>query len=99
MFKRLKLGQWQSVGVFGEDVYAFECLIGRLNSALFWEITKEEFDTAEEWWEITDKNKDDIEKVLAYKLVRTESKKKAEIMKRPQLQVKYALPKCIPYID
>ncbi|MFD1175934.1 hypothetical protein ACFQ3W_06385 [Paenibacillus puldeungensis] len=47
-YKRLKLGPYQSAGMIG-DVYAFEILTGIADTPEYYQITKEEFDSYEDW--------------------------------------------------
>lgn len=47
-YKRLKEGPYQSVGIL-EGVYVFEILTGIADTPEYYRITKEEFDTYEQW--------------------------------------------------
>ncbi|NWL86537.1 hypothetical protein DMN77_02855 [Paenibacillus sp. 79R4] len=53
-YKRLKEGPYSSAGIFGEQ-YAFEILTGICDVPEYYPITKEEFDTYDEWKENYDK--------------------------------------------
>lgn len=48
-YKRLKIGNWISVGKFSDRLYAMEVLTGAVNAPEYHKITKEEFDTFEVW--------------------------------------------------
>ena len=48
-YNRLKIGNSQSVGMFGNKIYAYEILTGFANIPEYYQITEEEFDTYEEW--------------------------------------------------
>ena len=48
-YVRLKTGRYQSVGKFGEDIYAYEVLTGVTDSPEYHQISKEEFDSFETW--------------------------------------------------
>jgi hypothetical protein len=48
-YKRLKIGNWVSVGKFSDRLYAMEFLTGAVSTPEYHKITKEEFDTFEEW--------------------------------------------------
>lgn len=48
-YVRLKKGRYQSVGKFGEDIYAYEILTGVADSPEYHQISKEEFDSFESW--------------------------------------------------
>jgi len=48
-YKRLKTGNWVSVGKFSDKLYAMEILTGAVNAPEYHRITKEEFDTFEIW--------------------------------------------------
>ncbi|MFJ7646129.1 hypothetical protein ACIQ1H_01195 [Lysinibacillus sp. NPDC097279] len=54
-----KTGRYQSVGMFGNTIYAFEVLTGITDSPEYHQISKEEFDAFETWAQenITDLNK------------------------------------------
>jgi hypothetical protein len=58
-YKRLKTGRYQSVGMFGDSIYAYEVLTGIADSPEYHQISKEEFDTFEIWTQefITDLKK------------------------------------------
>ncbi|MCL2054188.1 MAG: hypothetical protein FWG90_07105 [Oscillospiraceae bacterium] len=86
-YKRIKIGQWESVGKFDDEIYAFEALGGRLNQAIFWQITKEEFDSYGTWNDHTEG--EELYKVLVYKLYYDCTKTMADIFQREELIVKY----------
>lgn len=46
---RLKTGRYQSVGKFGDDIYAYEVLTGIADTPEYHQISKEEFDSFEAW--------------------------------------------------
>ncbi|GIO33567.1 MULTISPECIES: hypothetical protein [Paenibacillus] len=46
---RLKTGRYQSVGKFGDDIYAYEVLTGIADTPEYHQISKEEFDLFESW--------------------------------------------------
>ena len=46
---RLKTGRYQSVGKFGDDIYAYEVLTGIADSPEYHQISKEEFESFETW--------------------------------------------------
>jgi len=48
-YVRLKKDRYQSVGKFGEDIYAYEVLTGVTDSPEYHQISKEEFDSFETW--------------------------------------------------
>lgn len=48
-YVRLKTGRYQSVGKFGEDIYAYEVLTGVTDSPEYHQISKAEFDSFETW--------------------------------------------------
>lgn len=48
-YKEKKHGDYQSVGMFGDSVYAYEQLTGFANLPEYRQITKEEFETFEQW--------------------------------------------------
>lgn len=50
-YVRMKTGQYQSVGKFGEDIYVFEMLTGITDTSEFHQISKQEFDSFEVWSE------------------------------------------------
>lgn len=56
---RLKKGRYQSVGKFGDKIYAYEVLTGVTDSPEYHQISKAEFDSFETWSEefISDLNK------------------------------------------
>lgn len=58
-YEMKKKGQFQSVGMFGTQIYAYEVLTGACCAPEYTQITKEEFDTFEKWGEeaITDLGK------------------------------------------
>lgn len=58
-YVRKKTGRYQSVGMFGNTIYAFEVLTGITDSPEYHQISKEEFDAFETWAQenITDLNK------------------------------------------
>lgn len=58
-YKMLKEGPYSSVGIFAEQ-YAFEILTGICDVPEYYPITKEEFDTYDEWKENYDKVVRDI---------------------------------------
>ncbi|MFD0671910.1 hypothetical protein [Cohnella sp. GCM10027633] len=47
-YKRIKLGQYQSVGMFSE-YYAYEVLTGFADVPEYYQITKDEFESFELW--------------------------------------------------
>lgn len=64
---RLKTGRYQSVGMFGDHIYAYEVLTGITDSPEYHQISKAEFDSFETW------SQEDI----------TDRKKLCEIINRP----------------
>jgi len=48
-YKRLKTGNWLSVGKFSDNLYAMEIPTGAVNAPEYHKISKEEFDTFEIW--------------------------------------------------
>ncbi|MFJ5765004.1 hypothetical protein ACIP9C_06565 [Lysinibacillus sp. NPDC093210] len=48
-YVRLKTGRYQSVGTFGETIYAYEVLTGITDSPEYHQISKDEFDSFETW--------------------------------------------------
>lgn len=58
-YKMLKKGDYLSVGILGEQ-YCFEILTGVCDIPEYYPITKEEFDTFDEWKNNTDKIVKDI---------------------------------------
>ncbi|WP_289376316.1 hypothetical protein ACN9MH_29225 [Paenibacillus silvae] len=48
-YVRIKTGSAQSVGMFGNSIYAYEILTGVTDSPEYHQISKEEFDTFEMW--------------------------------------------------
>ncbi|WP_229750551.1 hypothetical protein [Paenibacillus nasutitermitis] len=46
---RLKTGSNQSVGKFGDDIYAYEVLTGIADSPEYHQISKKEFESFETW--------------------------------------------------
>ena len=48
-YKRIKEGNYQSVGMFGDNIYAYEVLTGFADIPGYYQITKEEFETYDEW--------------------------------------------------
>ncbi|WP_322923306.1 hypothetical protein [Paenibacillus campi] len=48
-YVRLKTGQYQSVGKFGDDIYAYEMLTGITDTPEYHQISKQEFDSFEIW--------------------------------------------------
>ena len=48
-YQRLKTGNWMSVGKFSDRLYAMEFLTGAVSVPEYHKITKEEFDTFEDW--------------------------------------------------
>lgn len=48
-YNRIKDGKCQSVGSFGNAIYAYEVLIGACNIPEYYQITKDKFDTFDEW--------------------------------------------------
>lgn len=48
-YVRLKKGRYQSVGKFGEDIYAYEIPTGVTDSPEYHQISQEEFDSFEVW--------------------------------------------------
>lgn len=48
-YVRLKTGRYQSVGKFGDTIYAYEVLTGVTDSPEYHQISKEEFDSFETW--------------------------------------------------
>lgn len=52
-YKRLKDWNYQSVGMFGNAIYAYEVLTGFADIPVYYQITKEEFDAYEDWKEET----------------------------------------------
>lgn len=48
-YKELKHGDYQSVGMFGDSIYAYEQLTGFASIPEYRQITKREFETFEEW--------------------------------------------------
>ncbi|WP_438432723.1 hypothetical protein [Gorillibacterium sp. sgz500922] len=46
---RLKTGRYQSVGKFGDHIYAYEVLTGVTDSPEYHQISKAEFDSFETW--------------------------------------------------
>lgn len=48
-YKRLKLGDWMSVGKFSDKLYAMEFLTGAVGIPEYHIISKEECDTFEDW--------------------------------------------------
>ncbi|MEG0366355.1 MAG: hypothetical protein RR585_05940 [Coprobacillus sp.] len=55
-YYRCKIGSSLSVGMFGNDLYAFEVLIGFCNVPEYHKISKKEFDSFDSW-------KDDMDKL------------------------------------
>ena len=47
-YKRIKEGNYQSVGMFGDNIYAYEVLTGFADIPGYYQITKEEFETYDE---------------------------------------------------
>ncbi|OMD86707.1 MULTISPECIES: hypothetical protein [Paenibacillus] len=45
----LKTGRYQSVGKFGDNIYAYEVLTGVTDSPEYHQISKAEFDSFETW--------------------------------------------------
>ena len=58
-YEMKKKGQFQSVGMFGNNIYAYEILTGFCCVPEYYQITKDEFDTFEKWSkeQITDMGK------------------------------------------
>ncbi|WP_434748699.1 hypothetical protein [Paenibacillus amylolyticus] len=50
-YVRIKTGSAQSVGTFGNSIYAYEILTGLTDSPEYHQISKEEFDSFEMWSE------------------------------------------------
>ncbi|MWV47099.1 hypothetical protein GRF59_26230 [Paenibacillus sp. HJL G12] len=48
-YTRLKTGRYQSVGTFGDDIYAYEVLTGIADTPEYHQISKEEFGSFETW--------------------------------------------------
>ena len=48
-YKRLKVWNYQSIGIFGDNIYAYEVLTGFADIPAYYQITREEFDTYDEW--------------------------------------------------
>lgn len=48
-YKRLKVGDWMSVGKFSDRLYAMEFLTGAVSVPEYHKLSKEEFDSFEEW--------------------------------------------------
>ena len=48
-YVRLKKGRYQSVGKFGDDIYAYEIATGIADSPEYHQISREEFDSFESW--------------------------------------------------
>lgn len=48
-YERLKIGNWMSVGKFSDKLYAMEFLTGAVGVPEYHKISKEEFDSFEEW--------------------------------------------------
>lgn len=48
-YVRLKTGRYQSVGKFGDEIYAYEVLTGVTDSPEYHQISKAEFDSFETW--------------------------------------------------
>ena len=48
-YKRLKVWDYQSVGMFGDNIYAYEVLTGFADIPEYYQITREEFDTYDVW--------------------------------------------------
>jgi len=48
-YVRLKTGRYQSVGKFGDHIYAYEVLTGVTDSPEYHQISKAEFDSFETW--------------------------------------------------
>lgn len=46
---RLKTGRYQSVGKFGDDIYAYEVLTGIADTPEYQQISKEEFESFDTW--------------------------------------------------
>jgi hypothetical protein len=78
-----------SVGMFGEDFYAFVYLCGRMNGTRYYPITKEEHDTCRLWWDyhIGGTEKGGRFGVDGYMVPATD--KMIEIMERGALKVQY----------
>ena len=78
-YKMLKEGPYSSVGIFAEQ-YAFEILTGICDVPEYYPITKEEFDTYDEWNENYDKVVRDIKnRKLIYSSYRDWSDKSNDI--------------------
>ena len=78
-YKMLKEGPYSSVGIFAEK-YAFEILTGICDVPEYYPITKEEFDTYDEWNENYDKVVRDIKnRKLIYSSYRDWSDKSNDI--------------------
>ncbi|WP_455717407.1 hypothetical protein [Anaerosporobacter sp.] len=48
-YKMSKKGQYESVGTFGDSIYAYEYLTGACCVPEYIQITKAEYDTFEQW--------------------------------------------------
>ncbi|MEW4372381.1 hypothetical protein [Paenibacillus kandeliae] len=48
-YVRVKKGPYQSVGTFGDDIYVYEVLTGVADSPEYHQISKEEFDSFDDW--------------------------------------------------
>lgn len=48
-YKLNKKGQYESVGIFGDSIFAYEYLTGACCVPEYIQITKEEYDTFEQW--------------------------------------------------
>ena len=48
-YKRIKIGNCQSVGTFGDNIYAYEVLTGICNIPEYYQITEAEFKAFDEW--------------------------------------------------
>ena len=48
-YQRLKIGNWMSVGKFSDRLYAMEFLTGATDVPEYHKISKEEFDSFENW--------------------------------------------------
>lgn len=78
-YKMLKEGPYSSVGIFAEQ-YAFEILTGICDVPEYYPITKEEFDTYDEWKENYDKVVRDIKnRKLIYSSYRDGSDKSHDV--------------------
>jgi nitroreductase len=89
-FHLSSIGNYMSVGTFGEDFYALDYIYNGRNDSAFFPITKEEHDNPHKWWRLSPLLKDENRETIVFNgWTVTDTPKTIEIIKRGALNVKH----------